>query len=65
MGRPQKLEHEKAKWNDRLICSICDEEYTRARKANHFKTRKHKLYEEVKKNIEKMIIKKELQNKSK
>jgi hypothetical protein len=46
-GRPRKLEEEKTKWNDTLICTICESTFIRANQTRHKNSKIHKMAEKL------------------
>jgi|ERR1700759_5798595 len=55
-GRPRKNENEKCKPSDRIICEICNKEYTRSASFKHKSTQYHQLHERMNKKLRKVLL---------
>jgi len=58
-GRPRKLEQDKAKPRDRIICDICGGSFTRTNRTRHNNTKLHKAYEKMNKTVRKILLNEE------
>jgi hypothetical protein len=55
-GRPRKNEEDKARPNDRIICNICGEIFTRNNRNRHKDTKIHKAYENMNNKLYKLLL---------
>ena len=55
-GRPKKSDDEKAKWNDKIKCSICNKEYIRSASNAHKITQYHKIHSKMNDKLKKLLI---------
>lgn len=56
VGRPRKNEDEKAKYNDRIICDICGEKFTRSHRSRHNQNKVHQAYANIHNKLYKVIV---------
>ncbi len=47
---------EKAKWNDIITCKRCGKTFIRSNRSAHNKTKFHKIYDEVGKKFQKILL---------
>jgi hypothetical protein len=45
------------KYNDRILCPICNKEFSRSNRSSHNKTKQHKLMELMNEKIRKLVLK--------
>lgn len=55
-GRPRKLENEKAKPNDKVVCDICNATYSRSAQSRHKKSKVHQAYLKANKKISQSVL---------
>ncbi len=56
IGRPKT--EKPAKWNDRVKCDVCGDEFTRSGRTNHNKTRHHQDFLKMNKKIRTLLLEK-------
>lgn len=57
VGRPKKLQEDKANPKDEMICKICGGSYQRRNRSRHVKTTKCLAYADIEAKIKKFILK--------
>lgn len=55
VGRPKIPKNEHVKYNDKIVCDVCNGTYTRSNKAAHNKTNLHRRFEKINKDIRTLV----------
>ena len=53
---PEIVEKRKARWDDRIICDVCNKEFTRSGRTGHNRTLYHRMKKQEHQKLKKLLI---------